>query len=473
MTRRFSAILIIAGLLAGGCQPAWVGDSNACPEGDCWTDPAQPGAPNQPGNNPQNPAHDTINNQGQDPTLPDCQQDSDCTPPLVCNLNAGKCVPEEAKNNGPCDPIEGNYCPEGQTCLSGVCMDPPGACVTNDECPAGYICKNGSCTPDNNGQPGCSSSSACPSGQVCINGDCKPQGVCNIPHALDRMQGNWRLDSMLHVRDGLQGFTKGLLSVSTAIKEIVDGKFSIGGIPSAIVSIILPTLQNLIHQFVPPWAMQIIGILAAVDDAIDDTRVISTEHIQPKGNDYYTGWSTWELVEFEFQGIKLSHAPSNVPGLGPIETTPYTAREVCGVFFIDKHEVKNSIGKLYRWAIEGLVTTATCLMDNVPCYNSLNTMFNDLVNCQALGNAMSGASSYPGVGTAVAAACNSAKQTLINQLLQELDNLSLNMTYMSLKAKVDIVNNNTLAQNGRWYGTLGGTLGKGNFEGTFSGFRVP
>jgi len=441
-----------SGIVGGGDEPF-----SASPDPSTDT----PGAPTPNNPSPNNPA-----------PLSGCQTDADCLAPNVCNTAAGKCVSPAAKNNSPCDPIEGADCPTGQQCLSGVCMPPPGGCVTNDECPAGFLCISGVCKPDSNGQTGCLTDVNCPSGQICINGDCKPKGVCNIPHALDRMKGNWKLDSMLHVRDGLQGFTKGLLSVATTMQSIIDGKFSISGLPSVLTDIIAGILQNLIQQYVPAWGKQVIKLLATVDDVIDDTRVVSVEHLQPLGNDMYTGSSTWQLVEFEFQGVKVAKAPQNIPGVGPVTTTSYTAREVCGVLFIDQHKVKNSVGQIYRWAIEALITAISCSMNNVPCYTNINAMFNDLIDCPKLAAAVADQNAFPGLGPAVLAACQAEKQSLIQLLIQELNDLAVNMTYMSLKAKADILNANSMV-NGKWYGVLGGTYGYGNFEGAFTGVRMP
>jgi hypothetical protein len=110
-------------------------------------------------------------------------------------------------------------------------------------------------------------------------------------------------------------------------------------------------------------------------------------------------------------------------------------------------------------------------MNNTPCYNGLYPMFDNVIDCFGLSNALAGGS-YPGLDQLVLAACQSKKQDFINYLIQELDNITVNMTTMSLKAKADIHSNNKMV-NGKWYGTLGGSFGKGNFEGTFWGFRVP
>ena len=474
------------------CGDGMVGGPEDCPSGDCGYnngsgtsggtpgDPSNPGNPKKPGD-PKNPPPkkpgNTSNPNPKNPNdppknLPSCTKDADCKAPYVCHVSAGKCVPAEAKSAGTCDPIEGKNCPAGKQCISGVCIAPPGKCFTNDQCPISYICSNGICQYQGGGKPMCTNNLNCPGGQVCVNGVCKNKQSCKIPGVANRLKGNWRLDSKLHVRDGLKGFTKGLLNTATMMQNIIDGKFAIKGVPSIFSSIISGLLKGMINKYVPPWGTQVIQALANVNDAIDDTRVISIESLQALGGGQYIGNSNWILIEFEYKGIKVSTNPAKVPALGKVTTTSYTAREICGTFYMDKHKVKNHIGKIYRWAIEAIITGVTCAMKNVPCYKSINAMFNDLIKCQQLGNAMAGSNSLPGLGAAVTAACNSQKQLLIKMLIKELDALTAGLTYMSLKAKATIPNNNQM-QNGKWYGVLGGGLGNGNFEGTFKGHRVP
>jgi hypothetical protein len=397
--------------------------------------------------------------------LPGCQSDTDCIAPDVCNTAAGRCVPPSAKNGSPCDLIEGQGCPPGEQCISGVCMPPPGACVTNDECPAGYHCVSGVCTPDTKG--GCN----CPSDHICINGECKPKDACATSH---NMGGTWRLDSKLHVRDGLEGLAKGVLETATTLQNIIDGKFSIKGVPSYLSSIIGGILQSTIQKYVPAWGKEVVKVLAAVDDVIDDTRVVSLEHVKPLGNDKYTVQSEWEKVEFEYKGVKVSASPQQIPGLGKVTTGSYTAQEVCGVFFLDKHQIKNGIGKIYRWAIESIVIGVACLGKGAPskCYPSVKAMFNDLINCPQLASAVAGQNALAGLESLVLTTCTAEKSNFINLLVKELDDLAAKIDYMNLKGKADIQDPQTLV-NGKWNGVLGGGFGKGNFEGTFTGVRVP
>ena len=448
--RLLLSALLLVGLSLAGCDGSVNTECPGCdyPDGTKQdpTQPSQPSGPSTPGA----------------PQLTNCQTDANCTAPYVCNLSGGKCVPPSAKNNGPCDPIEGSNCPSGQQCIDGVCMAPPAGCQTNEDCPAGYLCKSGSCVPDGvNGAPGCAKNTDCGNAQVCVGGVCKPSATCSIPHPLDRLAGSWTLDSMLHVRDGLQGFTKGLLGLASTLQSIIDGKFTISGVPSFFTSIIGGLLQGMIQQYVPPWGTSVISLLNDVNEVIKDTHVISTEQITALGSDMYLGNSIWQLVEFEYKGVKVSTTPDKIPGLG----------QVCGVFYIDKHKVKNAIGKIFRWAVEAVITGVSCSMDNGPCYKDLPSMFNDLIDCNGLAAAMASSNGQvTGLDALVLAACVAEKQTFINLLTQALDDLELNLTYMSLAARADVQSANQLA-NGRWYGALGSAYSKGNFDGEFTGVK--
>lgn len=483
MKRGLLLIVLLASAAAAGCQGGVTTWEN-CSSGNC-VDPNQPGAD---GGTVTPPGSDsgTVTPPGSDSgtvtppktdaggptTLPDCKKDADCTAPYVCHIAAGKCVPPSAQGAGPCDPIEGKGCPPNKQCISGLCLDPPGKCKDNGDCPIGYICKNGTCVWAGGGTP-CMPGS-CPAGKVCVNGVCVPKEQCKIPNVKNRLQAKWRLDSRLHTRDGLQGFTKGLLGLATTMNGIITGNFKISGVPSWLTSLVAGLLKNTIQQYVPPWAQQVITLLANVDDAIDDWRVISMETLTNVGNAQYVGQSEWLRIEFEYKGIKVSNQPQNIPGLGKVTTEAYTAREVCGVLFMDKHKVKNAIGRIFRWAVEALITGISCSMQNVPCYKSINAMFADLIDCPKFAKAVaSGTSLIPGLESLVLAACQSQKQTLVQLLIKELDDMTAKMTTMSLAGKADINKASNTFQNGKWYGTLGGSFGNGNFEGTFIGNRQP
>ncbi len=80
-------------------------------------------------------------------------------------------LPGPGDPGGVCGP--GNTCPDGYTCIDGVCV-PGTACGPNNSCPVGFVCVDGVCVPEKPVQ--CSDDDDCPFGFVCINGICVPQG---------------------------------------------------------------------------------------------------------------------------------------------------------------------------------------------------------------------------------------------------------------------------------------------------------
>lgn len=457
---------------ATGCGPGMV-SSGACPNGAC-SDPTNPGTGGAGGTAGEGGFAGSGGSSAETPNQneqPPCVTDDDCLEPYVCHLQAKQCVPAGSENNDRCDPVEGIGCPSGQVCMAELCMNVPGACTNNEDCPIGFICDSGACIPQGGGSAnGCIENSDCPGGQICLLGDCKPQQVCNIPHSTNRLQGAWEFESDLKVRDGLQGFTGGLLVVAGSLQKMIDGKLEIAGVPAFLTSLINATVSTLVKEYVPQWGQQIIGWLAEVDDIIDDTHVKSIETFTYAGPDMYVGVSEWTMIEVEYKGQKIQQSPDKIPGLGSVTTGAYSAREVCGTLVMDPHKVNNQIGMIFRWAIEAVLTAVSCSTPDIPCYTGLEPMFNDLIDCDALGEAVQQSTGYS-IGGIITAACTLQKNNLVKALLSELDALGANMDYMSLSGTADIDSSDTKLINGNWYGVLGGAMGKGNFEGTFTAQR--
>jgi hypothetical protein len=405
-----------------------------------------------------------------------CKGDTDCQSPTICNVSTGQCL---EPTGGTCDPIEGTGCKADEVCVGSICAKLPSGCQTNNQCPASFVCTGGSCKP--NGAPpagGCVRPKDCPANQTCINGQCKPKAACNIQHQPDRMAGNWQYDSTLNLREGLSGFMKGILSVSGDLRDIIEGRFTLKGIPSIVSDLVSRYLRQLIDQYVPAWGQQMVIALGNVNDIIDTMRIVSSVRVASVGKDAYVHSEQWDLIEFEYKGQQISSAPHAIPEIGQIKINNYTASEVCGVYFINKHAVKNVIGGLIKWVIQTALSVVTCSSNGVPCYNTLEQSLQGIIDCpmlamqldMMLNSIWSGA---PSVANIIAPACEAAKTTLIRDLNDELDGLTTKLTFFELSGTVDIPNpgqDHTL-DKGKWNGSLGYSVLKGDFNGTFKAYR--
>ena len=403
-----------------------------------------------------------------------CKSTADCNPPLICQTTTGKCLKGTGKA---CDPVEGTGCAPDEVCIGQECAKLPGGCTDNSACPSGFKCVGGKCVPQ--GKPptgGCVTNKDCPSGQACINGVCKPKGGCKIVHKPDRLKGTWKFDSMLHLRDALNPVLKGVLGTAGTLSTIINGKFSIKGVPSFINKIVQKYLKSLVSKYVPPWGQQLITALGAINDIANDMRVLSTVQTTSAGTDAYINSEQWNLVEFKFQGKKISSPPSAIPQVGQVQVSNYMSYEVCGNYTINKHKIKNKVGGIVKWAIETALALVTCNVKGVPCFNSVTQALNQSINCAMLGmqvdqmvqSLWSGA---PSVASIIAAACNSEKNKLINKLNKELNNLSVKLSLLELSGTVAIPSPGAdhKLSGGKWNGVLAG----GNFKGEFSATKGP
>lgn len=409
-----------------------------------------------------------------------CTNSSDCTPPAQCLGNV--CVLPDT-NGTPCvckpssQTCEG--CTAPQVCIAGYCTNPPGACTTNDQCPIGWECRNGQCQPDYPCNEGC------PSGWVCVNGQCQPPGggECNIPNRpTDRLEATWSFESVLHLHEAVNPIFGAFLEVASFLQTIINGTFGIGGIPDWITDIIQDFIQDLIGEYVPPWGLQLIQALADLHDILNEMKVWSTVQLTNWSPDLYSASERWELVGFKFRGQDIQAAPGDIPEIGEVEVDPYTAREVCGVYFADSHHVDNAVGGLVRWAVEVALTAVTCAGDG-PCYTTIEEALEDTIDCDAIGQGINDLlqgliDSAPDVSDAVTSACEGLRTQLINKLIQVLEEIEVKLSLLKLRGGGLISGGTTQTPaligaqpppgpNGHWYGTLAG----GSFNGEFKATR--
>jgi hypothetical protein len=405
-----------------------------------------------------------------------CKSDSDCASPTVCQTSSGKCLTPSGKL---CDAIEGKGCASGEVCIGKLCATLPSSCTTNLDCPTSYVCTSGVCVPGGMSTGGCTSSTSCGSGYTCINGSCVSKSSCSITHNADRLKGTWSFDSKLNFEDALSPLLKGLLGTASTLRDIIQGKFSISGIPSWISSLVSKYLQKLIAQYVPSWGQQLITTLGDLDDILSVMRVLSTVVTTSTGSDTYVNQEQWDTVEFTYQGTKISSPPSAIPQIGTVKVPTYTSSEVCGTLFIDKHKISNVVGGIVKWAIDTALSIVTCTSTST-CYSSVDQALQAVIDCTKIGNQLDQMvqsiwSSAPSVASLVTSACNSQKSSLISKIKSELSSITTSLSLLSLSGvvKIPAPGSDTTLSSGKWYGVLGTSSVNGNFDGDFTAKKSP
>ncbi len=104
---------------------------------------------------------------------PPCNSNADCGPSQVCNngvCGPANCVPQAEACNGLDDDCDGTVdnaaiCPNGGSCVNGACVMAQ-ACNTDADCPPNQSCQNGACAPicPGAGQPCSFNLGACKAG---------------------------------------------------------------------------------------------------------------------------------------------------------------------------------------------------------------------------------------------------------------------------------------------------------------------
>lgn len=404
-----------------------------------------------------------------------CKTDADCQKPTKCQTATGQCVEPEGV---PCDPFGVGDCKSNEQCIGGVCTTVPTSCKNNSQCPATFACVSGKCQPQ--GKPpsgGCTSSSSCSSGQACVNGQCKAKTTCTVSHKTDRLKGSWRYDQQLNLRQALGLFTKGLLSVAGKLRDVIEGKLSIKGVPGFITKLIQKYLKKLISKYIPPWGQQLIVALGNINDVLGQMRVVSTVRKTSVGRDRYVSSEQWTLVEFTYKGKKVSSPPSAIPEIGKVKVNNYTATEVCGELFIQKHRVGNVVGGIFKWAINATLSLVTCNSSSVSCYNSVDQALQQTINCTQLALQIDSLVrsvwySAPPVYSLLSVGCEALKKKAISALKKEIDGVKTKLSLLELSGTAKVTSASAL-DSGKWNGVLGSGLLKGNFSGTFKATKTP
>jgi len=405
-----TTLALLLAAVVGACAPAAIGDGN--PGGS--DDPGGMDDPSQPGPDEPDPA--LCEGDGTDGSV--CEVTADCDSPTVC-VN-GFCVgPQDPEFR--CDPVEGIFCAgEGEVCVAGVCVVDPG-----------------------------------------VPGD----GECAQPGPGPDLTGTWRMNSTLHLREGLPGLAAGFLDVSELLASFITGDIDLG-LPAPVEALIGALVADIIDEYVPNWAQELILILAGFSDVLDDLQVDHTVWLDGLPCDAnYRGSSHWNWVTFEYRGTVITRRPEDIPEMGPVEPEDFGARYSCGQLYIDRHRIHNALSGLIRWVLDTMVEIATG-------YPTVESALDAAINCAAIADGINDAwHSACGCSTdispGVEAACTGFKSDMISELTTLIDEATIELSVVSLQGIATIPDNGNQMLDGSWYGELVSR----DFPGEFSAFR--
>ncbi len=359
------------------------------------------------------------------------------------HFESGKCVPDEIT----C--AEEFPCPMGQQCVGGRCIMTPGPCMTNNDCPTGNQCVNGMCVPvcPGNAMPQCKQDSDCGMNNVCVACICVPIDHCAKPTA-DLSGIPWKVHQDLHLDQALGAFGGTMANILKSIRDAILGCPN-GGNTCFLLQFAVP--------FIPQWAQTLIVAVGNFADILDnhdflvDSEMTFTHNGKPSG---YDGVDHWEWLTFSYQGMQIHQKPENVMQIGKPVMIPFTASAICGVLYVDKHDVEGVLSGLLQWIVDTVVWISTNGM-----YQSLSAAIVGAIDCSQVGN------------LPAQLACDN----FVNGLGQKIDD-ALNMwllsySLMTLQGTAIVTDAHHLDQ-GKWDGTLGSLGGIfNNFDGEWSATR--
>ncbi len=351
-----------------------------------------------------------------------------------------------------CGSGEFDTCNAGEQCSGGRCIASPGMCATNLDCPVGYTCGSGICVATcDNGSGGCSVDSDCGKNELCVSCQCVSASQCQTATP-NLASGTWKAQETLHLNQALGSFGQ------TAVSILKKARDAINGCPSGSDATCF--LFIAVVPFIPDWAQTLIVAVGNFGDLIDDDnfQIAATMTFAPTGQpSSYTVTEHWTLLTFNYQGNTVMEAPEKVPQIGKAINITYGASAVCGVLYIDKHDIDGALSGILNWVINSTVEISTC--DNPDanvCYHNLSDAISKGIDCSQVGDSLTQSlcSTFTsGIGPIITAALNT---------------FLANYALLTLKGTAT-VSASTILSNGLWDGTLGDLGGVFNdFTGTWN-----
>jgi len=378
-----------------------------------------------------------------------CVDDSDCPAGYVC-VN-GSC-----RETGGTECQTDDECPEGYNCENGFCRPEgalPGSCDTSDDCPAGYFCENHQCYPcpedstdphcQNPGQ--CETNEDCPPGFECHNGICVPGNPPGAP--IPELGGTWYTQHYFNLSEAIGGMTT--VNIINTLNELLNYCELTG------IGFIDDLLCDLIHEFIPEWALTLVDIFANLANILSELRAegeMDLTHLNPR--ELISGTETWDIILIRYlnaccDGQPAGCNPYNQPDfpdcatidmaredLGPTDSVfkveAFTGKVnvddsgaiVKYTLGIDKRKIRINFSKFVSFIIDLLIQIFTG-------YDSLDEALIDIIDCEAINDLVEDISG--GWAPDITQACENMKPSAAALLRGLLDQIAVEWSVLEFK----------------------------------------
>lgn len=377
-----------------------------------------------------------------------CEFDDECVDGELCI--AAHCTPDPRMPRTCSETIP---CPGALMCVAGMC-----ACTATVDCPIGFSCEGGFCV----GTPGgmCLADADCPADYLCEAGRCIDDMLCDIGHP--DLAGTWDMLSHYHFREVLPDWLATFLDAVAGPFRFIAGDSADldAGLPGWVEDAIAPAIRDWADTYLPPWARDLLGAIADLNDILSTWTVQERMILRPGAErDLYVGTHEWLSVEFTYRARTVRGTPMDIIDWR-FEPAEFNAAAVCGQFLINRHSVDVSIGAIIGWLVDGIVYE---LSDGR--FATIEDAFAFLTTgyCGEIARVADEAVDYPGVYTAVNDACVEYVGRFAMDIVRSLREARLPLDLMTLKGYAPIAGPNSL-RPGTWEGTLAGRSFPGDFD---------
>jgi hypothetical protein len=407
-----------------------------------------------------------------------CVPASECPPGYKLELRTPcpGCTPEyECVYKGfPCEKDED--CPVGFMCKDHACVPTNERCDKNEDCPPGLICKDHACINCNTDQD--CIDGGYPSDYKCLAGRCEKPTNCPEFKGLNVSGKRWYTDHLFDLSNAVGGFPKLAGPLDMIFQALMGNLGDISKIP-IIGDILSSIVKELVKQYVPEWAINLISALNTLANMFQEMRVQGLMKInQLNPQEFFSGSEEWRSVIIYMisqcpqgrydpnwpQCAEINIAVGSTGDIQVREVRPFTGRIVCDRLNFDDREVQMEVKKLITYVVN-LVTQIT-------------TGYDTLIDCVAFAQAVDSAicGSNPGCIplAIVEQACEVAKDQLPSTLLDWLDTAqdwtAFKFHGYGTATDIDSYKYAKKIKDGKWEGTVSVVL-DGPLTGTWKAER--